>query len=71
MTTTAKPITNGPSYTTRSDVTIRPAVRRFFTTVMAAHRVPGEVIADRVPSLANVIEERLPAAFHNPGQYEN
>ena len=32
---------------------------------------PGEVIADRAPALANVIEELVPAALHNTGQYEN
>jgi IS6 family transposase len=31
----------------------------------------GQVIPDRAPALANVIEELIPAAFHNTGQYEN
>ena len=30
-----------------------------------------EVITDRAAALANVIEELIPAAFHNTGQYEN
>lgn len=47
------------------------SVRRFFTTALAAHRAPAEVITDRAPALANVIEELIPAAFHNTGQYEN
>ena len=45
--------------------------RRFFTTSLTAHRSPAEVITDRAPALANVIDELIPAAFHNTGQYEN
>lgn len=47
------------------------SARRFFTTALAAHHAPAEVITDRAPALANVIEELIPAAFHNTGQYEN
>ena len=47
------------------------SARRFFTTALAAHRSPVEVITDRAPALANVIEELIPAAFDNTGQYEN
>jgi transposase-like protein len=47
------------------------SARRFFTAVLAAHRSPAEVVTDRAPALANVIEELMPAAFHNTGQYEN
>ncbi len=47
------------------------SARRFFTTVLSAHRSPAEVITDRAPALANVIDELIPAAFHNTGQYEN
>ena len=47
------------------------SARRFFTTAMAAHGVPAEVITDRAAALANVIDELLPAAFHNTEQYEN
>ena len=47
-----------------------PWARRFFTTSLAAHRAPVEVITDRAPALANVIEELIPAAFSNTGQDE-
>lgn len=47
------------------------SARQFFTTALAAHPAPAEVITDRAPSLANVIQELIPAAFHNTGQYEN
>jgi len=47
------------------------ATRRFFTTALAAHRSPAEVITDRAQALANVIDELIPAAFHNTVQYEN
>ena len=47
------------------------SARRFFTTALAAHRAPAEVITDRAPALANVIEELIPAACRNTGQYEN
>ena len=48
-----------------------PSARRFFTGALGLHGNPGEVITDRAPALANVIEDLLPAAFHNTGQYEN
>jgi transposase-like protein len=32
---------------------------------------PAEVITDRAPALATVIEDLLPAASHNTGQYQN
>jgi IS6 family transposase len=47
------------------------SARRFFATALAAHRAPVEVITDMAAALANVIEELIPAAFHNTGQYEN
>jgi len=47
------------------------SARRFFTTALAAHTLPVEVITDRAAALANVTEELIPAAFHNTGQYEN
>ena len=47
------------------------SARRFFTTALAAHRSPAEVITDRASALANVIEELIAAAFHNTGQCEN
>ena len=46
-----------------------PSARRFFTTSLMAHRSPVEVITDRAPALANVIDELIPAS-HNTGQYE-
>ena len=39
-----------------------PSARRFFTTSLMAHRSPVEVITDRAPALANVIDELIPAA---------
>ena len=47
------------------------SARRFFTVALTVHGDPGEVITDRAPGLANVIEELVPAAWHNTGQYEN
>lgn len=47
------------------------SARRFFTTALTAHGAPVEVIADRAPALANVIDDLIPATFHNTGQYEN
>ena len=34
-----------------------PSARRFFTVALGFHGNPGEVITDRAPTLANVIEE--------------
>jgi IS6 family transposase len=47
------------------------SARRFFTTVLAVHREPVDVVADRAPALANVIVDLLPAAMHTTEQYEN
>jgi len=47
------------------------SARRFFTAALTVHGDPGEVITDRAPALANVIEDLVPAALHNTGQYEN
>jgi transposase, IS6 family len=47
------------------------SARRFFSTSLAVHRAPAEVITDRAPALAYVIEDLLPAAYRNTGQYEN
>jgi transposase-like protein len=52
----------------RRDIT---SARRFFTMALAAHGAPVEVITDRPPALANVIEDLIPAALHNTGRYEN
>ncbi|PHX60804.1 MAG: hypothetical protein CK552_03960 [Actinobacteria bacterium] len=47
------------------------SARYFFTSALRVHRTPSEVITDRAPALANVIEELIQAAFHNTGQYAN
>ena len=47
------------------------SARRFFTTSLTAHGEPAEVITDRAPALANVIDELIPAAFHNTERYQN
>jgi len=52
----------------RRDIT---SARIFFTTALTAHGDPGEVITDRAPALANVIEDLVPAALRNTAQYEN
>ena len=45
------------------------SARRFFTTAMTAHGEPDEVVTDRAPALAHIIEELLPDACHNTGRY--
>ncbi len=47
------------------------SARMFFTTALAVRGDPAEVITDRAPVLAYVIEELVPAAWHNTGQYQN
>ena len=47
------------------------SARRFFTTALTAHGEPVEVVTDRAPTLARVIDERIPAAFHNTEPYQN
>jgi transposase-like protein len=47
------------------------AARRFFTSALRAHGEPAEVVTDRAPSLRAVIDELMPAAFHNVEQYAN
>jgi len=47
------------------------AARTFFTAALTVHGIPTEVITDRAPALVNVIEDLMPAAMHNTGQYEN
>lgn len=47
------------------------AARRFCTAALTLHGDPIEVITDRAPALANVIEELVPAALHNTGRYQN
>ena len=47
------------------------SARTFFSAALSVHEVPSEVVTDRAPALANVVEHLLPAALHNTGQYEN
>src|SRR3954452_22693736 len=47
------------------------SARAFFTAALAVQDVPSEVATDRAPALANVIDELVPAALHNTGQYQN
>jgi IS6 family transposase len=47
------------------------AARRFFNTVLVAHGEPDEVVTDLAQTLESVIEELIPAAFHNTQQYAN
>ena len=47
------------------------AARKFFTTAIAGHGEPEEVVTDRAAPLANVIEELLPHALHNTIKYAN
>jgi hypothetical protein len=52
----------------RRDIT---SAGTFFTAALTFHGIPAQVITDRAPALANVIEDLIPAALHNSGQYEN
>jgi IS6 family transposase len=47
------------------------AARRFFATALGAHGEPTEVVTDRAWTLLAVVDELLPAAFHNTEQYAN
>jgi transposase, IS6 family len=47
------------------------AARRFFTMALGAHREPVEVVTDRAWTLRAVVDELIPAAFHNTEQYAN
>jgi transposase-like protein len=47
------------------------AARRFFTSALAGHGAPVEVVTDRAPALRAAIDELIPAAFHNTEQYAN
>lgn len=47
----------------RRDIT---SARIFFTTALTAHGDPGEVITDRAPALANVIEDLVPPRCTTP-----
>jgi len=43
----------------------------FFARAITTHGRPDEVVTDMAQALETVIEERLPAAFHNTDQYAN
>jgi transposase-like protein len=47
------------------------SARTFCTAALTVHGIPTEVLTDRAPALAHVIEELVPAALHNTDQYEN
>ena len=47
------------------------AARRFFATALRAHIEPTEVVTDRAWTLLAVVDELIPAAFHNTAQYAN
>ena len=47
------------------------AARRFFTMALRDHGEPAEVVTNRAWTLRAVIDELMPAAFHNTEQYAN
>ena len=47
------------------------SARAFVTAALRVHGEPTEVITDRAPALADVIESLIPAALHDTGQYQN
>jgi transposase, IS6 family len=47
------------------------AARTFFIAALTAHGEPEEVVTDLARPLEHVIEEVVPAAFHNTSQYAN
>jgi len=47
------------------------SARTFFTAAVAIHGHPAEVITDRAPALASVVEELVPAVLSHTGRYEN
>jgi transposase-like protein len=47
------------------------AATRFFTAAIGARGEPAEVTTDRAPTLARAIEDLLPDALHDTGQYAN
>jgi transposase, IS6 family len=53
---------------TRRDI---PAARRFFTSAIAAHGKPEEVVTDRAAALANVIDELIPGSLHTTAKHAN
>jgi transposase-like protein len=47
------------------------AARRFFTIALRAHGEPVEVVTDRAWTFLTIVDELIPAAFHNTEQYAN
>jgi transposase, IS6 family len=47
------------------------AARQFFTKALDVHGEPAEVVTDRARALRTVIDELIPAAFHNVERYAN
>ncbi len=47
------------------------AARRFFATALGAHDEPAEVVTDRAWTLLAVVDELMPAVFHNTARYAN
>jgi transposase-like protein len=47
------------------------AARRFFAGALGSHGEPAEVVTDRAWTLWAVIDELVPAAFHNTEHYAN
>jgi IS6 family transposase len=45
------------------------AARRFFTSALRDHDAPAEVVTDRAWTLLVVVDELMPAAFHDTAQY--
>ena len=43
----------------------------FITAALTMCGETREVITDRAPALAHLVENRIPAAMHNTGEYEN
>ena len=47
------------------------AARHFFATALGSHGEPAEVVTDRAWTLLAVVDELMPAVFHNTAQYAN
>jgi transposase-like protein len=47
------------------------AARHFFNSALSDHEEPEEVVTDRAQTLAHVIADVLPGAFHNTERYAN
>ena len=64
------PETSGGRHTRREPLApLRFAIVR--SRLVGGSPDPCEVITDRAPALAHVVEELIPAALHNTGQYQN